>query len=171
MRDYPAGMPCKERKQLKFPGRQFHLGIGTSDAMTDAVDFDVVGSKYRCLRFPFYPVSKRRPHARQEFSHTEWLVDKIVCSKVQRLDLLCLAVACRQDNDRYIGPFPHPADHVLAVAIGEPKIENHNFGSISSNTLDRFRDATGDRYLEIIGIQGGIEESQNGRFVIDDENA
>ena len=80
-------------------------------------------SALRCMR-----CRKRRAHPRQQFADVERLVDVVVGAEIERLDLFGLALARRQHDDRHVGPFARAPDHVLAVAVRQAEIEQHDVG-------------------------------------------
>src|SRR4051812_8875709 len=139
--------------------------------MADIVDFNVRGSQHRRFGNALHAMPKRRPYSCEELADAKRLVDEIVRAQVQRFDLLGLAVACRQYDDRYIGPRPHVTDHVLAVAIGQPEIEDNDIRAVRRDALDRFGDRRGADEMVIVGFQHGLQQPQDSRLVIDNQCA
>ena len=120
----------------------------------------------RCIRW-----RKRRAHARHQLADVERLVDVIVGAEIERLDLLGLALARRQHDDRQVGPFARAADHVLAVAVGQAEIEQHDIGRFGGDALDAFGDRAGARHLVVVGFERRLEKAQDRRLVVDHQHA
>ena len=110
-------------------------------------------------------------HARQQLADIERLVDVVVGAEIERLDLFGFALARRQDDDRHIGPFARPPDDVLAVAIRQAKIEQHDVGRLGGNAFDAFGNRAGACHLVVVGFERGLEKAQDRRLVVDDQNA
>ena len=115
-------------------------------------------------------MAQRGAHARQELADAKRLVDEIVRAQIERLNLLGLPVARRQNDDRHLGPLPHLPDHILAVAVRKSEIEHDDVGRVGRDPLGRFRDGPSAHQLVVIGFQCGLEEPQNGCFIVDDKS-
>src|ERR1700733_3598970 len=64
-----------------------------------------------------------RAQPRQQLRRTERLGDVVVGAGIQRGDLLLLHGARRQHHDRHLRPAAHAADHVQAVLVGQPQVD------------------------------------------------
>ena len=116
-------------------------------------------------------MAQRRAHPRHQLADVERLVDVVVGAEIERLDLLGFALARRQHDDRHIGPFARAADHVLAVAVGQAEIEQHDVGRFGGDALDRLGDGAGAGHLVVVRLQRGLEKAQDRRLVVDHQHA
>ena len=116
-------------------------------------------------------MAQRGAHPRHQLADIKRLVDVVVGAEIERLDLLGLALARRQNDDRHVRPFARPADHVLAVAVRQAEIEKDDVGRVGGDAFDRLRDRAGADHLVIVRFQRRLEETQNRRLVVDHQNA
>ena len=95
------------------------------------------GRRRAAPAFPLalHAVPQRGAHARQQLANIERLVDVIIRAEIERLDLLGFALARRENDDRHVGPFARARDHVLAVAVRQAEIEQHDVGRVGGNAL------------------------------------
>ena len=105
--------------------------------MTNVIDFNISRSQHRCFRNPLHSMPQRGSNSGQKFADTERLVDEIVCTEVEHLDLLGLTISRREHDDRYVLTISVTFNHIAAVAVGQPEIEDHNIRAVGSDELDR----------------------------------
>jgi hypothetical protein len=139
--------------------------------MANGVYFDIANAKHRRLHVALHAMPECGAHPRHEFTDVEGLVDVIVRTEIQRLDFLRLALARGQHDDRHIGPLAHTTDHVLAIAIGKPEIEQNDIGRLGCDALDRIGDRGRARHLVAVGLERRLEETQDRHLVVDDQHA
>ena len=75
--------------------------------------------------------------AREELLDVERLGHVVVGAGVERGDLVGLAVARGQHHDRNVAERAHPAQHLDAVDVGEPEVEQHDVGPAVGDQHDR----------------------------------
>jgi hypothetical protein len=71
------------------------------------------------------------PHARDELVHAEGLGDVVVRAGVEGGDLVGLALAHRQHDDRNVVPAAQARDHLEPVDSGQSEIEHDQIGVIA----------------------------------------
>jgi len=135
--------------------------------VTHCIDFKSTDAQHRNLGLALHPVPQRRTHPRQQLTDIEGLVDVVVGAEIERFDLFDFAIARGQNNDRHIGPFATTADDILAVAIGQSEIEQHNIRRFRRHALDGVGDGASAGHFVIVCLERGLEESQDCVLVID----
>ena len=97
--------------------------------------------------------AQRGAQAGEQLVHPERLGHVVVGAGVERRDLVGLAVAHRQHDDRHRAPAPQPADHVDAVDAREPEVEDHDVGVVARRELERLLAVGGEVDLVAAGAQ------------------
>ncbi len=90
-------------------------------SISSVVDLDDRGSRRSGRHAAEY-----RAHAGQQLLDVERLGDVVVGAGVERGDLVVLAVARGEDDDRYVAERAHPAQGLDAVEIGKAEVEQHD---------------------------------------------
>ena len=116
-------------------------------------------------------MAQRRAQARQQFADGERLFDIIVGAEIERGDLLGLAVARRQDEDRRGSEFARLGQHVLAVHVGQAEIEHDDIGRRIGDQPQRLAPGGGVQHLIARRLQRRAQEAQDLRLVVDDKHA
>src|SRR5262245_61507385 len=94
----------EETEQSVFSGRQLHFLTAFADDSCCQIDFKIARLKYGISALTLI-VSKRRANAREQFARTKRLGHVIIRSGIECADLVILAVAHAQNNNRHVGPF------------------------------------------------------------------
>ena len=119
--------------------------------MTDAVDFKIANGMGRRFRLALNPAAQRRAHARHQLAGTERLVDEIVGAEIEGVDLLRLAVAGRQHDDR--GTLFEKA---IALSSNDPqRWAFYTYGALALILKGEY-----ERALECAGRAAGIPNRQ-----------
>ena len=120
---------------------------------------------------PAARVAQRGAHARQQLADGERLLDVVVGAEVERGDLLRLAVARRQHDDRRGGEAAGARDHVLAVHIGQAEVEDDQVGRRIGDQPQRLVAGGGVQHLVARRFERRLEETHDLRLVVDDQDA
>ena len=116
-------------------------------------------------------MAQRGADARGEFADPEGFFDIIISTKVKRRDLLALAVAGREDDDRDVRPASEAGDYLLAIHIRQAEIEDDEIRRLGGYGLQRFRARAGFDDLIARSRQRGFQKTLDLRLVIDDQDA
>ena len=116
-------------------------------------------------------MAKRRAQTREQFADREWLFDIVVGAEIQGGDLLDLAVARRENDYRRRRELPGLRQDVLAVHVGKAEIENDEIGRGIGGHAQRLAAGSGVLHLITRGLERRAQETQDLRFVVDDEDA
>ena len=135
---HASRMPRQKRQKLEFLRRKLELGASARCSMPDRIDLEITDPQYRNFCLTLHPMAQRSAHTRQQLADIERLIDIVVGTKIECLDLFSFAIARGQDDNRKIRPFSRPPDDVLAVAIRQPKIEQHDVRRFGGNAFDAF---------------------------------
>ena len=81
--------------------------------------------------------AQRRPQPREQLVHAERLRDVVVGAGVEGLDLVRLALADGEDDDRHARPAAQAADHVDAVDPRQAEVEDHEVGVLARRERQR----------------------------------
>ena len=116
-------------------------------------------------------MAQRRAQPRHQFADAEGLFDIVVGAEIERLDLLRLAVARRENDDRHFRKLPDVAQNVLAVAVGQTEVEHDHVRRLAHRRPQRIRRRLRCNRLVACGRQRDFQEALDLRLVVDDENA
>ena len=128
MGEHPAGMRDQQRQQPELDRGQVHRRPpraprgGRGRPHVAEVDTGSSVCRGATLR------AAARAHARQQLADAERLGQVVVGAGVERRDLVVLAAARRQHDDRHRRPLAQVADEVDAVAVGQSEVEQHQVG-------------------------------------------
>ena len=75
--------------------------------------------------------AQRRAEPGEELVHAERLGDVVVGAGVEGGDLVGLAFAHREHDDRHVGPAAQAADHLDAVDAGQAEVEDDEVGVLA----------------------------------------
>ena len=81
-------------------------------------------------------VAQRHAEPRHQLAHAERLHQVVVGTGVERGDLVLLARARRQDEDRDLRPLAQAPDDLRTVEVRQPEIEDHDVG-LARRRLDQ----------------------------------
>jgi hypothetical protein len=131
LRQHAASVGRQRREQAVFDGREVHFRPGAAHQARGAVHFHVAKAEQR-LRF-FAAGCRARAaqvgaHARQQLAGAEGFGQVVVGPGVERGDLVGLARARREHDDRHARPAAYVADQRNAVAVGQAQVEHQQVG-------------------------------------------
>src|SRR5512138_3449341 len=66
-----------------------------------------------------------RANTCDELRRAERLGHIVVSPEVEQPDFFCIGMACRENDDRRLGPLPHLAAHFISLNVGKSEVENH----------------------------------------------
>ena len=115
-------------------------------------------------------MSQRGPEARCQLADAERLLDIVVRAKVERLDLLRLAIARGEDDYRRLRELPDLAQDVLAVAIRQAEVEDDEVRRAGRRQPQSLSAGFGRLHLKAGGAKRNGEKPLNLRLVVDHEN-
>ncbi len=116
-------------------------------------------------------MTKRGAQPRRQFADAERLLDIVVGAEIERLDLLRLPIARRENDHRRLRERPDVAQHLLAVPIGQAEIEHDEIGRAGDRHAHGLRAGFGRDDLVARGGERDMQEPLDLRLVVDDENA
>ena len=85
-------------------------------------------------------VAQGHPHARQQLVHAEGLRQVVVGAGVERRDLVVLAAAGRDHDDRHAAPLADPPRQIDAVAVGQAEVQQDQLGVVRRRRDQRLPD-------------------------------
>ena len=113
----------------------------------------------------------RGPQPGQQLVHAERLGQVVVGAGVERLDLVVLVLADRQDDDGHRAPAPQAAHHLDAVDAGQADVEHHHVGMALGRQAQRLLAGGGQVDLVLAGAQVGGQGPPDLRLVVDHQHA
>jgi len=103
---------------------------------------------------------------REQFADAERLVDVVVRPTVESRDLVGLAVAGGDHDHRDLAEAAQPGQHVLAIDVGQPEIEQHEVRRAPRDPPQRLGAVGRAIILEPGDFQGRAQEAVDGLLVI-----
>jgi hypothetical protein len=112
--------------------RQPHVTLSADHPLCEQVDGEVVGLHQgrRGGARGLLDAADGGAQPGHQLVHAERLGDVVVGARVQRGDLLAGRLARRQDQDRHPAPAAQGTDHVDAVHVGQPQVQQHHVGLV-----------------------------------------
>ena len=114
---------------------------------------------------------ERRAHPSHQLADSKGLVDEIVSPEVEGGDFLGFSIAGGQNDDRHVGPFANPGDHLHAVHVGKTEVENDDVGRVRCDFAKGERCAVGFQNGEVVCLESGGQKTMDGGLVIHHKNA
>ena len=139
MRDHLAPVEQEQTQQRVFLGGQLHHGPRLRHHPPREIDLHVAETRVAFLLRALH-APQHRPQAREQFATPERLAEIIVCPGVERLDLVRLLAADREDEHGQPAPFAQPLEHLDAGQVGQAEIEDDGVGPLG-RCLDQARSA------------------------------
>ncbi len=109
----------------------------------------------------------RRAQPGQQLVHAERLGDVVVGPGVQGLDLLVGGVPGGEHQDRHPGPAAQASDHLDAVHVGEPQVQDDDVGVARGGQLERGGPVGRGVHLVLARLQVDHEGAYDLRLVVD----
>jgi hypothetical protein len=168
-----AGVAGQDAQQIELLARQFHQLLPKAHLVARKINSEVSDRDRRLL---FLLGATRAADAqqgadpRQQLGNAERLDDVIVGAGVQCRDLLALSLPHGKDQDGDAGPFANAPDDVLAVEIGQSKIENDEIGRVGGRVCDALAAGRGFADGEPMRLECDAQEPADLRLVVDDED-
>lgn len=171
MRHHPAVMGGQQAQDLELLLRQPDLLALEAHPSVRHVDGQRPGLDHRLGRLVLLPAAAQggaQPGG--QLGDAEGLGDVVVGATVQRLHLLGLAGADREHDHRHRRQLADPAQHLLAVDVGQAEVEDHQVGPVLHHPLQPLGAAGRlDRGIAV-GGQADLEEAADLRLVVDDQD-
>lgn len=133
MRHHPAHALGEAGQEIVLLGGQFHRRAGPGDPAVDQVDLHLAGSDHRFGAVAMQAMAHGDPQPGQQFSDAEGLFNVVVGAGVEGVDLLCLPVPGRKDQDRAIVEGAGLPEGLLAIHVRQAEVEHHRFGRLSGD--------------------------------------
>ncbi len=115
------------------------------------------------------------PHGRanpgEQLLDAEGLRHVVVGPEVEGLDLVVGLVPGRQHDDRHDRRGADAAQHLGAVEVGQPEVEDDDVGRVLGHRLHRGAAVGGGHDLVAVGPQGDRQRALQPRVVVDDEHS
>ena len=112
----------------------------------------------------------RRTQARQKLRNGKGLGQIVVRPRVQRLDLVRILISGADHEDRRFRPEPDLPDHLDAVAVRQPEIQQDHIRILRRRKLHGFLRRRGGDHGVVLGRKGGRDQMADGRVVFHDHN-
>ena len=112
----------------------------------------------------------RRPRSREQLLHAERLRDVVVGARVERRDLVGLRFAHRQHDHRHVAERAHPPDHLGAVDVGQPEVEQHQVGRLLGGADHAFLAGADRGDLVAVRLEARAQRAPDLRLVVDDQH-
>src|SRR5207247_1299696 len=121
-----ARVPNERRQELVLDRRQAHLPVAHEHLPTQEIQPELPDLERRVVALVrgARGVAERDPDPCEELARAEGLADVVVGAHVEGRHLVALLTARGQDDDRDVSPLAQPADHVDAVDVGQPEIDD-----------------------------------------------
>ena len=133
------------------------------------VDLEVLGPDQRVLGLGMV-APDRSAQAGHQLPHAERLGHVVIGSGVERLDLVGLLTADRQDDDRHLGPSPQ-ADHDLdAVDARQADVQEHDVRTVGRGPLQGLLARRGHVDVVAPGRQVDLERLADLGLVVDHQH-
>ncbi len=114
---------------------------------------------------------QHRPQPGQQLADAERLFHIVVGAQVEGVDLLHLAMAGGQDQDRPLVEPPRPLQRLLAVHVRQAKIQHHGVRRAPGQLAQPGLAGVGADRLVAGGRQRRSQEAVDLRLVVDDQDA
>jgi hypothetical protein len=172
MRHHPPVMGGQQAQDLELLLRQPDLAPLEPHPAVRHVDGQRPGLDHRLGRVVLQPAAAQGgAQTGGQLGDAEGLGDVVVGAAVQRLDLLRLAGADRQHDHRHRRQLADPAQHLLAVDVGQAEVEDHQVGPVLHHPLQALGAACRLDRDVAVGGQADLQEAADLRLVVDDQDA
>ena len=133
LRHHLAGVGEQYAEQAVFDRRQMHRLASAGDDAARQIDprFAEFDDRARLVAAAALP-AQQRTRTGAQFADAKGFGQVVVGPDVERLDLVLLVRACREDEDRHVRPSAQVADEVDAVAVGQAEIEHDQIGLVGA---------------------------------------
>ena len=165
-----AGVGGQRPQQIVFLARQADRLPFHRHQPLGQVDLKPVGAHHRLVAAGRADLAQGGAHARHQLAHAEGLGDVVVGAAIEGLHLVALVRSHRQHDDRHGGPFTHAGDHLHAVQVGQTEVEHHQVRLVDRRRPDGGVGVLGLYHGIAVGVEAGLEEPADLRFVVDDQD-
>ncbi len=171
LRHHASEVLAKQGEHRILLGRQGDFAALHADPSIGQVDVQPATDDVRRQRFAYLPLAQQHAHTGQELLNTEGLAHVVVGAAVQRQHLLALAGAHRQHQHRHLAPFTQAAQDLLAVEIGQTKVEHHHIRALQGRLGQTVFAVRGLQHPIALSTEGDAQKLANLRLIVDQQNA
>ncbi len=83
-------------------------------------------------------------------------------------DLLGLALACRENDDRHIRPLGKPENDLFPVHVRKAKVQDHYVWSFGRNLSQSVRPMIRPQHVVVVWEEGWGQKAMDGGLIVDD---
>ncbi len=134
------------------------------------VDLERVEPQHRLGRFVGLVAAHRRAGASEQLLHAEGLRDVVVGPGVERRDLVGLRLAHREHDHRHVAERADAPDHLGAVEVGQPEVEQHEVGRLLGGAHDALLARADRGDLVAVGLEARAQRPPDLRLVVDHQH-
>src|SRR6185312_10574769 len=163
-----AGKACK---QFVLLARQLRLLPLHLDASGIEVDLETAAGVTTDRLAGLLNLPQRRAQPRLQLTHVKRLDQVVVGAEIEGGDAFLRLMPGGQDDDWGCGPLAHLPDDVLAVAVGEAEVEQDRIDRTMANDPKRSLGRLGGHDFRAGAGKRGLEDPEDRRLVVDDENS
>ena len=140
------------------------------DAAARQVDAQIAQLDHGVGAWPVDGPAQHRPHACQQLVDPERLGHVVVGAGIERLHLLTLVAHGRDEQDRDVRPGADLACDLVARAVGEQQVEQHEVGRLECD----LRECVGARphHVDVVarGLERCLECALDGSLIVHHEH-
>ncbi len=166
--NHPPRMPRQLRQhrillagQRDFDAVQQHAAIGQVHRQRAETQGGFLGFSRRCL-------TQQCAHAGEKLLDPEGFSHVVIGAAIEGFDFLHFTGAHRQHQHRHRRPLAKLAQHLLAVHVGQAKVEHQQIRFAQCRLGQAFVAGAGLDHLVALGGQADPQEFADLRFVIND---
>ncbi len=170
MRDDHTEVLRERRQQPEFQRREAHVSATAARSASFQIDDRGPEAQDRVPGGSPHGVPQRRAYARKQLADAERLGHVVVGAGVECFDLCAFLDAGGQHDDRHRGPRANAADHLDAVDVRQPQVDNGEIRLVRSGVDGS---ATSCRRLDhpiALRAERSAQEPPDFGFVLDDED-
>ena len=158
-------------EQLVLGAREVDPDPLASDPLLGEVDLDVAEAQQRLPGVGRGDPAQGGPHPGEQLLHVERLDDVVVGAPVEGGDLLGLRVPDRQHDHGLLGEGAQPGQHLEAVEVGQPEVQDDEVDAVGAQDPERRRAVAGGQHVIAAGLQARAEGAHDLAVVLDDEHS
>ena len=170
VRQHAAGVGDQHAEQAVCDRGQMHFGAALRDDARRQVDPHVAELEHRRrVGCAAARAAQVRADPRHQLRDAGRLGQVVVGAGIERAHLVGLVAARRQHDDGSLRPGPQLADVRLAVAVGQPEVQDHDIGRPRAGFDQALLQSPGFEHAPLLGLERCAHEAADLRLVLDDQ--